>query len=333
MEEKEDIPWEFGAGRKPKDIPLPSQEAPKGSGASQWAGYVQLAQEGESLAQCHLGLGLLFPGSGLEEQHQEGVAWLGLSAQDGNSEAMCYLGLCYAQGKGVPQQEEEAVLWWNIAKKAGNPLGKCLWASSQVKTAPLLAQEQLISATQQGSLLGAYYTGLSFLAQVGEPQRKSLAFDCIEYAAEGGFLPGQQFLARMYFLGEEGMVVDYGEVLKWCRVLAGAGDVSAMVFLGKAYYYGSYGLARRLEEAVLWFERGSRLEDASSFYYLGLCYQQGYGKEELVKMLWKVALAGGFDPSTLGEGREPAQWEFCRSWQEISPSLCFELPPGVLRSL
>lgn len=50
----------------------------------------------------------------------EAIQWCLRNAAEGDSHAMCFLGVCYYEGDGVPQDLTEAYCWFNVAAALGN---------------------------------------------------------------------------------------------------------------------------------------------------------------------------------------------------------------------
>ncbi len=74
------------------------------------------ASQGDAEAQYELGNKYYYE----EDEGEEAVEWYRKAAEQGNTDAMLCLGLCYAQGKGVPQDLAEAVRLYRKAAEYGN---------------------------------------------------------------------------------------------------------------------------------------------------------------------------------------------------------------------
>lgn len=79
------------------------------------------ADAGEHRAQHELGLVSYTAGeNGNAEAYAEALNWFNLSAEQGNVEAVCMLGVCYYYGKGTDTDYETAVKLFRIAAEAGH---------------------------------------------------------------------------------------------------------------------------------------------------------------------------------------------------------------------
>ena len=79
----------------------------------------------------------------------------------------------------------------------------------------------------------------------------------------------------MYDNGE-GVVRDYVEAVKWYRLAAQQGDVSAQFNVGVMYGMGQ-GVVRDYAEAAKWTRLAAEQGNASAQYNLGVTYNNGQG--------------------------------------------------------
>jgi TPR repeat protein len=62
-------------------------------------------------------------GAGIAHDTAQGMRWLGMSADQGNSDSQVLLGLVYLQGHdGVPPDMVQADVWFQLAAARGDPL-------------------------------------------------------------------------------------------------------------------------------------------------------------------------------------------------------------------
>ena len=78
-----------------------------------------LANQGNAIAQAHLGLMYIF-GRGVPKNDAEAVAWLRKAAAQGNSEGEGRLGVMYLYGEGVPQDYAQAQMWLRKGAEQGD---------------------------------------------------------------------------------------------------------------------------------------------------------------------------------------------------------------------
>ena len=76
------------------------------------------AEQGDADAQC--GLGIKYAsGNGVPEDDAEAAKWYRKAAEQGQAEAQVNLGSMYANGYGVPKDDTEAVKWYRKAAEQG----------------------------------------------------------------------------------------------------------------------------------------------------------------------------------------------------------------------
>ena len=79
----------------------------------------EAAEDGNAEAQCNLGL-CYANGEGVSKDMAEAVKWYRKAAEQGNAMAQCKLGECYEDGEGVGKDATEAVKWFRLAAEQGN---------------------------------------------------------------------------------------------------------------------------------------------------------------------------------------------------------------------
>jgi len=77
------------------------------------------AEQGDSLAQCDLGLRYDI-GLGVIQDYQQAVSLYTKSAKQGNADAQCYLGWMYYLGEGVTQDYKQAFDWFTKSAEQGD---------------------------------------------------------------------------------------------------------------------------------------------------------------------------------------------------------------------
>ena len=90
----------------------------------------------------------------------------------------------------------------------------------------------------------------------------------------------------MYALGT-GVLQDYAEAVKWYRLAAEQGNVSAQVSLAFAFHSGA-GVEQDYFAAVKWFSLAARQESAIAQFQLALMYKRGTGvaQENIKSYMW-----------------------------------------------
>jgi hypothetical protein len=81
--------------------------------------YRKAAEQGDALAQLHLGL-MYEEGKGGQQDYNEALKWFRKAADQGNAPAQYNLGLIYEKGERIPQNYAEAMNWYRKAAEQGN---------------------------------------------------------------------------------------------------------------------------------------------------------------------------------------------------------------------
>lgn len=92
--------------------------AQRGDYSTAFAGFKNLAEQGDATAQFNLGL-MYALGHGMAKDEQQAVAWFSKAAVQGEATAQSSLGTMYAHGLGVPKDEQQAVAWLRKAAEQG----------------------------------------------------------------------------------------------------------------------------------------------------------------------------------------------------------------------
>ncbi|MDB9825500.1 sel1 repeat family protein, partial [Alphaproteobacteria bacterium] len=175
-----------------------------------------------------------------EEKYKEALEYLIPLAEEGNSEAQCYLGKMYSYGYGVKENDKTAVKWYMLAAKKGY----------------IRAQYDLANAYADG--LGVkknYKTAVKWYKLTAEKDMHQQAWtniegeDLLEYTTLAKFKLGE-----WYYHGGK-VKQDYEIALKWFMLA----DKDSSNFSDKKDVY----------EASRWAQ-----------YYLGKMYKKGHGVEQ-----------------------------------------------------
>jgi TPR repeat protein len=86
--------------------------------------YRKAAEQGDALAQTHLGVLYALGLFGVPKDYAQSVAWYRKAAEQGNVLAQNNLGAMYEHGLGVPQDYEQAVAWYRKAAEQGDALAQ-----------------------------------------------------------------------------------------------------------------------------------------------------------------------------------------------------------------
>ena len=108
---------------------------------------------------------------------------------------------------------------------------------------------------------------------MGVPQDYKEAVKWYRLAAEQGSISAQFSLGVMYNTGE-GVLQDYNEAAKWSRLAADQGNAYAQVNLGSMYIDGK-GVPENYAEAAKWFRKAADQGNAYAQNILGVMYDAG----------------------------------------------------------
>ena len=206
--------------------------------------------------------------------------WWRYYANQGDAEAQCNLGACYANGTGVPQDYTEAVRWYRLAADQGlaeaqNNLGACYVKGIGVPQDYSEAVRWFRLAVDQGYAEAQYNLGACYANGTGVPQDYTEAVRWYRLAADQGLAEAQSSLGTCYVNGT-GVPQDYSEAVRWYRLAADQGLAEAQNNLGACYDNG-IAVAQDHSEAVRWFRLAADQGLAEAQSILGACYYDGIG--------------------------------------------------------
>ena len=215
-------------------------------------------------------------------QYQTAVKHFTTAAEQGNADAMFFLGQCYQEGNGVPQHEEKAQMWYAEAVKAyetaaenNDPnamyrLGVCYDEGLGIR------EDWNTSAAWYEQAIEAYKTAAAegnvvAMIQLGRIHEyfgdDTTARIWYQKAAETGSVEGMYELGRIFWTEyqnkESGM--------KWLTQAADAGNTDAMKLLATAYQNGDYGIEANTETALEWLDKAASAGDVGAmraYYYI-----------------------------------------------------------------
>ena len=256
------------------------------------------------------------------------------AAEQGDADAQCNLGLCYAKGDGVERNPTEAIKWWRKAAEQKNVksqcnLGLCYLHGDGIERNPTEAIKWFRKAAEQGYVGAQFILGLCYAQGDGVEKNLTEAVKLWRKSAEQGYDRALYFLGMCYAHGLYGFEIDKEKAIniwekvaeqgnaemqfrisrefsmlrytqksiKWTIKAAEQGHVEAQYELGKCYYDGN-GVAKSPKEAVRWYQKAAEQGHVEAQYELGKCYYDGDGvsksPREVVKWWRKAAAQGHF---------------------------------------
>ncbi|HZG41558.1 MAG TPA: CHAT domain-containing protein [Longimicrobium sp.] len=177
--------------------------------------------------------------------HDSAVAYFKRAADEGEPEAMSFLGIAYLSGEGTARDSVHARQWLDQAAK--------------VKRDPRGMNALAVVYENDERMNGRYYWARHWYRE----------------AAELGYAEAMRNLARHYRAGL-GIAKSDSTALKWYRDAVDAGSVDALADIGGMH---EQGLDRRsdADEAIRWYRRAAAAGSALGMYAMGRVYQEGIG--------------------------------------------------------
>lgn len=229
--------------------------------------FRRFAQNGNPEAMGFVGL-MFLRGLGVRAYPDSGIYWLRAGAYRRDPQAMTELGSAYQSGDGVDRSLGRARDWYHKAADEKH------WAEAMRRLGASFRDEQdygaallwYRSAMQAGSLDARIDAGGLYELGQGTPRDPEAARCLYQTAAEAGSIRGMLIMGRIF---ENGLGVprSYERAAKWYRKAVDAGSPEGMYDLAVLYLNGR-GVPRDTAQARAWFERaknaGYRTADGSS---------------------------------------------------------------------
>lgn len=267
--------------------------------------FRQAAERGHLEAQFNLAA-KYDNGEGVVQNHAEAVRWYRLAAEQGLADARFFLAQALEVGEGVPKDIEEALDWFILAAEQDHQSAKRrLWALAV--TGVYTPEDDLESifieklGVEMNSALAEFKQGYRYLFGEGVNENSEEAIDLLTKSANKGFLPATAYLSLayshgigtarskslagqwkaksarakvgalepdwMYFDGVQSTAEEVTQ-FRTNRLLASAGNASAIADLATAYYFGRGTKVDRLK-SYYWCSRAAEKNDGYCQYLLG----------------------------------------------------------------
>jgi TPR repeat protein len=236
-----------------------------------WREFMIAAQKGDAEAQAGIGAMLLNhinpPGTGYWAQCEK---WLQLSANQGNTKGMTFLGkYYYTDGVNIAGGINPTV---NNA-----PIPPALRAQAEKRF--VLARQWYEKAADKGDGYAMGTLAVMVDAGVGGPRDPARAAQLragvagrtdADFAKKATGDPASLAMTAAWQSGH------YQDALKNARELADKGNSSAQVVIGRSYYTG-VGSPQSYSAALPWFQKAAAQRNADALFFLGLMYEWGHG--------------------------------------------------------
>jgi TPR repeat protein len=236
-----------------------------------WREFMVAAQKGDAEAQAGVGAMLLNhinpPGTGYWAQCEK---WLLLSANQGNTKGMTFLGkYYYTDGVNIAGGINPTV---NNA-----PIPPALRAQAEKRF--VLARQWYEKAADKGDGYAMGSLAVMVDAGVGGPRDPARAAQLragvagrtdADFVKKATSDPASLAMTAAWQSGH------YQDALKNARELAQKGNSAAEVVIGRSYYTG-VGSSQSYSAALPWFQKAATQKNADALFFLGLMYEWGHG--------------------------------------------------------
>lgn len=216
------------------------------------------------------------------EAEAEGEKWYLKAAEQGNADAMFWLGFEYGSKARIAEQ--------NILDKTGKPSDYAQKSAMWYKK----AVDRLLMLSGQGNANAMCRLGLMYRLGYGVKNDSSEAEKWFTKAASLGNAQAEANLGDMYRSGD-GVERNCITAVKWYIEAAGNGSVSAQVALGDMYKNGD-GVTCDYLNAVKWYKKAAGQNNCDALFNLGSMYRYGWGVrqdyDEAAKCYVRAALKG-----------------------------------------
>ncbi len=157
--------------------------------------------------------------------------WTNL-AEEGDADAVAWIGACYANGDGVDVDDAQAMAWYLRAAEMGNPLaqanvGAFHYMGRGTEKNLEKAVHWLERASEGGDLNGLFNLAQLYTHGDGVPEDKARAAELYRKAAELGHYPSQSRLGYMYAQGD-GVKKDRVQAYLWLTLASQHGIGTAL---------------------------------------------------------------------------------------------------------
>ena len=206
----------------------------------------------------------LFYGIGCQQEINAGLKVFEQIANEGSSEAQCFLGNIYEEGINVGKDMRQAAKWYELA-------------------------------ADQGSVEGMFRFAFIYLnGEGGVKENNKKALQCFRQAAGAGHSRAEYFLGLIYENGECGVDVDLEEACIHYKKASDQGDRDAILHYGLFLGNGLGGCAVDKIAAFQYYLKAAEMGCTEAQTEVGNCYLKGEGVRKSLKKAEKyLRLAAG----------------------------------------
>jgi TPR repeat protein len=225
--------------------------------AAYW--YGKAAEKGDPEAERKMGF-ICANGVGIAKDQKQAALWYSKAAESGDKDAQFELGLLYLNGIGVAQDTKLALKWLENAAEQG--LVKAQLKLGDIyadRSAPSFDESKAVpwytAAAKQGDNYATLHLGKVFLNH----RCYRAAFLCFKKLADQNIAEGQLRVGLAYSRGQ-GAEQDHAEALKWFRLAANRGSLTAMQCIAESYLDG-HGVPKNKQTALRWYKKAAEMGD------------------------------------------------------------------------
>ena len=231
-------------------------------------------------------LGLMYESGEIECDFEKAEHFYKKAAEQGNSNGLQRLGLCYTRGIGVDCDYSKALDCYQKSAELGNSrsicnLGQCYKSGFGVEKDLGKAFEFIHKAAELGNPSALYNLALYYEKGSGVSKDYKKAFEYYEKAADLGHPPSLFCLGYYY---EKGTAVekDYEKAAHYYMKAAELGESSALCNLGLFYKRGN-GVEQDYAKMLDCLTKAGKQGHGRAMHNLGVCYEYGEGVQKDVE--------------------------------------------------
>ena len=185
------------------------------------------------------------------------------AAEEGDSAAQYYLGMCYSLGDSIKRDDTEAAKWFHKAAEQGHAmaqynLGELYYYGHGIEKNEVEAVKWFRKAAEHMIPDAENWLGVCYALGQGVEKDEAEAAKWYRKAAEKWHMNAQCNLGVLYDLGQ-GVEADAAEAVRWYRLAAEQGHVEAQSTLADRYWRG-YGVERSIPQATKWWWRSKTMD-------------------------------------------------------------------------
>ena len=265
----------------------------------------ELAETGDATALYALGTAYLF-GWEVEEDIEKGIKMLEEASEDGEINAMTMLVRLF-MSQVYHMDPKKAIEYATTASENGNCdamlfLGTAYMDGFVVEQDYKKAAELFKESAENGNIEAMNSFGYLLQEGLGVDKDPEKAFDHFLSAAENGLINAFYQVGACYEDGT-GVKHDLKKAIEWYTKASEQGDTYAMERLGVIYYCGSEDLPQNPELSFKWFLDAALGGMLGAMFYVGVFHIEGFGvekdREEGIKWLKLAASSGNTEAGEL----------------------------------